>query len=396
MELNFKYAEEYAVISESEQRKLNQIQEMMEKKEAMLDWLDIDTSVSMKDLQKMDELTQKIRNSADVFIVTGIGGSYLGSKAVIDCFSPYFSKRKPEIIYVGYHLSASYLQDIMTYIEGKSVYLNVISKSGTTLETLVSFQKLYQFIKENYVDYRERVIITTDITKGKLRKFAEEERLETFSIPREIGGRYSIFSPAGLFPISVMGVDIHQLLKGARSERNCFQKSGHYALTRKHLEDAGKVVEALTFYEEKFTSLALWIQQLFAETQGKQRKGILPIINPNTTNLHSLGQYLQEGRKIVFETVLRVKMADDLPLKGYHLTMGQLNELVADQVSVAHSQEDTPNIIISLDSLNEFEIGKILYFFEVAAAIGGYLLEINPFNQPGVETYKKLVNEYLS
>lgn len=328
MKINFDYAEEYHTISSLEKHVLDEIQKQLEKKESMLDWLDMDTSISSLELEEIKQLSGTIRNLCDVFLVVGIGGSYLGSKAVIESLSPYFSKEKPEIIFVGHQLSGSYLSELFEYIQGKSVYVNVISKSGETLEAMISFQSIYRYMKKTYLNYQERVIVTTGDSPSTLKKMATQDQLKTFFIPNQIGGRYSVFTVAGLFPIAISGIDIDRFIEGAKAERNCFSESSQYAITRKHLEDVGKVVEAFTIYEEKLLSIASWHQQLFAETQGKNQKGILPIINPNTTNLHSLGQYLQEGRKISFETVLKVENTKDFSLDSHPITMNQLNHLV--------------------------------------------------------------------
>jgi len=395
MKINFDYVKEYHTVSPREKKILDQIQTQLEKKESMLNWLDMDSCISPLELEEIKKEANKIRSFCDVFLVVGIGGSYLGSKAVIEAISPYFVKKKPEVIFVGHQLSGSYLNELLEYMNGKSVCVNVISKSGETLEPMVSFHTIYQYMKKTYLDYQKRIIVTTGDISSQLGKMAHKEQFKTFLIPSQIGGRYSVFTVAGLLPIAVSGIDIEQLVNGAKSERNCFSESSQYAITRKHLEEDGKVVEAFTVYEEKLSSIASWYQQLFAETQGKEEKGILPIVNPNTTNLHSLGQYLQDGRKIVFETVLEVEKAKDVLLEHYPMTMNQLNHLVLSQVAVAHSHGGVPSIIITLEDLSAYEIGKLLYFLEVSAAIGGYLLEIDPFNQPGVEYYKQLVKEEL-
>lgn len=395
MKLNFNYVKEYHSISLKEEEKLEKIKETMERKESMLDWLDIDTCISREDLIQIEELSKKIRSSCDIFLVIGIGGSYLGSKAVIDGLRPYFSEEKPEVIFAGHQLSASYLVHLLEHLRGKQVCVNMISKSGGTLEPSVTYQKIYQYMKENFQDYKDRIIITTSKTHGKLRDFAIKEGLKMLTIPEQIGGRYSVFTSVGLLPIAVSGIDIYQLLEGAKKEKDCFDISKQYAIIRKHLEESGRVVEAITIYEEKLSSLASWIQQILAETQGKEEKGILPIINPNTTNLHSIGQYFQEGRPIAFETVIQVEKTENILLEEYKLTMNELNHLVLNQVAIAHKQSEMPSIIIILEELTPHEIGKLLYFFEMTAAIGGYLLDINPFDQPGVEAYKKLVNQEL-
>lgn len=395
MQIKFDDVKKYDTISETERERLKKIYGIIKQKESMLDWTDIKTCISKEELQKIVELSNEVRTFCDIFIVIGIGGSYLGSKAVIEALSPYFNKNKPEIIFAGHQLSASYLKELLTYIKDKSVVINVISKSGGTLEPSIAFDEFYTYMKENYQDYKKRIIVTTDQEAGNLRNFAIQEGLSTLSIPREIGGRYSVMTTVGLFPIAVSGIDIIKLLKGAKEAKDCFEDASRYALIRKHMEEDNKFIEAITVYEEKLSSFAGWCQQLFAETQGKEGKGILPIINQNTTNLHSIGQYLQEGKNIVFETVITVEDTEDIFLDKYNMTMNELNNVVAEQVSIAHKLSNTPSIKIILEELSPTEIGKLIYLYEMTAAIGGYLLDINPFDQPGVEEYKKLVIEEL-
>ncbi len=395
MKIDFTHAKKWNTCSEEERKKLEEIKEKMNQKQEMLDWLDVETCIEEEEKKKISLLASEIRNQADVFVVIGIGGSYLGSRAVIEALQPYFQKNKPEILFAGNHLSSSYLKELLMYLEGKSVYVNVISKSGGTLEPSIAFEKIYKYMKEHFSDYEKRIIVTTDKEEGKLRKFATENHLETLTVPRQIGGRYSVLSPVGLFPIAVAGIDFLSLLTGANFNRNCFDEAAQYALVRKHLEEDGYTIEANTIYEEKLSSFAAWAQQLFAETQGKEGKGILPIVNENTTNLHSIGQYLQEGTKNVFETVWKIEETEDLTLENYDLSMNELNHLVLEKVMEAHESGNTPSILFTLSELSPMEIGKWIYFEEMAAAIGGYLLDVNPFNQPGVEAYKKLVNQEL-
>ncbi|MCI8589035.1 MAG: glucose-6-phosphate isomerase [Bacilli bacterium] len=395
MKINWDFIGNEKIISEAEYKKIEAIQEIMNKEKSMLGWKDVDVMISSLEVEEIWNLSKMVRNACDVFIVIGVGGSYLGSKAIIDALRPYFSKSTPEIIFAGHQLSSEYLSNLLEYIEGKRVFLNVISKSGKTLEPTIAFQKLYTYLKKHDLEYMKHVVVTTDSESGFLSTFAKKEGLKVLNIPREVGGRFSVLSAAGLFPISVFGVDIKALLQGARSMEGCFFEAAQYAIVRKHMEDSLKFVEAYTFYEEKLSSFAAWLQQLFAETQGKNKKGILPIINPNTTNLHSIGQYFQEGRDILFETVLRVEKTKDLFLEEYSQTMHQINQIVLEQVAYAHVEGNTPSIIVTIDSLTPMELGKLIYFFEMSAAIGGYLLDVDPFNQPGVDAYKKLVNQEL-
>ncbi|MDD6224439.1 MAG: glucose-6-phosphate isomerase [bacterium] len=307
IKLSSKYVEKYDSISEQEKIKLKEIETIINEKASMLDWTDPNQTISQQDLEKIKEYTKKIQKRADLFLVIGIGGSYLGSKAVIEALSPYFSKKTPEVMFIGYHLSGTYLKELLNYITGKSIYVNVISKSGTTLETIACFEIIEKYMKENFSDYQDRIFVTTSKTNNHLTEIAIREHYHTLEIPENIGGRFSVLTPVGLFPIAVGGIDIQELLKGIPSNDEIFQLASRIALIRKHLEEDHKTVEAVTFYEKKLSSLSLWYQQLFAETQGKDEKGILPIPNFNTTNLHSIGQYFQDGKKQVFETVIKIE-----------------------------------------------------------------------------------------
>ncbi len=396
MKLNTDFVRGYSYITSDEEKKLERIQKSIEEKSSMLDWIDIDTCVSKEEKQEIKKVAKQLREKYQVFIVIGIGGSYLGSKAVIESLSPYFPKEEQrEIIFAGYQLSSSYLKELLQYIEDKEVCLLVISKSGSTLEPAVSFDVLKNHLKAKYSNYQERIVVITDRDRGILRREAQEEGYLSFEVPKNIGGRYSVLSAVGLLPIALSGIDIDKLLKGASSMRDCFKEAKMFATIRDHLEYVGKNIEMITVYEEKLTSFAMWYQQLFAETQGKNHKGILPVVNLNTTNLHSVGQYLQDGTRNVFETVIKVKKSDELFLDKYKIDMHELNSLVQEQVAKAHLKGDTLSIVIEIDELSPFCLGQLIYFLEMSAAIGGYLLDVDPFDQPGVEEYKKLVNEKL-
>jgi len=395
--IHFEYEKEYSEITSEEQQKLNFIKETIEKKESMLDWKDISSCISVSELEHIKKTAKQIQQDFDTFIVVGIGGSYMGSKAVIESLKPYFSTPDIEVIFAGYQLSSAYLKELLQYIEGKNVAINVISKSGNTLEPAATFQILLDYMKSNYLDYQERIFVTTDKDTGSLRKLATEEGFQSFEVPKNIGGRYSVLTPVGLLPLAVAGIDIDMLLNGARSmENDCFRLASQVAITRYHLEQNNKNVEAFTIYDEKLSSFGLWYQQLFAETQGKNQKGILPFVNLNTTNLHSIGQYLQDGTRNVFETVLKVENMKDISLTHFPISMHQLNNIVLEQVLLAHQKGGTPSILIEIDEITAFTIGQLILFFELTAAIGGYLLDVNPFDQPGVEEYKKLVNNELN
>lgn len=375
LKLSDKFIKKYSYINDFEKEKGKYIKEIIEKKQSMLDWLDIDTLISKEDLNKIFTLSNKIRNDCDVFIVIGIGGSFLGTKAIYEALNPYFKKGKMEVIFLGYNMDDEYINEVIEHIKDKRVYVNVISKSGNTLETSYAFKKIRQFLKNNDSNYKKRIIITTG-SNGHLRDIVNRRDYESFLIPDNIGGRFSCLSVVGLFPLCVMEIDILKLLEGAKSTRNCFDSAYLFALIRYHLENSGKTVEALTIYNEKLLTLASWYQQLFCETQGKNGKGILTFPNLNTTNLHSIGQYLQDGRRQVFETVITFKN-------------NNFNNNILDKVAYAHYLGDCPSFIIELSNLDEFNLGQLIYFLEVSSVCGAFLLNVNPFNQPGVEKYKE-------
>lgn len=386
IEVKNSYVKKYDTLSLTEEIKLKQIKEIIEEKQEMLDWIDIETTISDEEIKKIQELVSSIREKCDIFLVIGIGGSYLGSKAVIEALSPYFNHQHPEIIFLGHNLSTQYLEEVIDYIKNKNVYVNVISKSGNTLETTIAFNRIYEYLKENDYNYQEKIIVTTDANKGNLRALVNKENFISLEVPKNIGGRFSVLTAVGLFPIAVAGIDIKEILAGASNIRDCYNLASKVALIRYHLEQAGKKIEAVTFYEEKLSTFAAWYQQLFAETQGKNGKGILPFPNPNTTNLHSLGQYFQEGTKQVFETIIKIEDPTDNKT---------LNSLVLEQVAIAHLEGDTPSLILSISKLDPYHLGKLIYLLEMSATIGAYLLEVNPFDQPGVEKYKQNVHSQL-
>lgn len=389
------FCKEYSMITEKEQEKLIEIRQNIFKQDKMLDWIRKDTTINEQELSRLIEVGTTIRQSCDIFLVIGIGGSFLGSKALIEALHPYFSNSKPEIIFLGYHLSTEYLNEVIKYIKDKNVYVNVISKSGNTIETSIAFQTIYNYLKEHDEEYQKKIIITTGPDSGSLRKIVQEEKLISFSIPKNIGGRFSVLTAVGLFPLVVAGIDVYELLRGAYESEDCFLEASKFALIRYHLEKDSKTVEAITYYEEKLTSFALWYQQLFAETQGKNKKGILPIPNLYTTNLHSLGQYFQEGRSQVFETILKVEEVPTTNIYYQNKNLTEVNSIILKQVALAHKEGNTPSIILSIPKLNTYYLGNLIYFLEMASTIGAYLMDIYPFDQPGVENYKNKVKQAL-
>lgn len=375
-------------------KELSKIKKIFDNPTKMMDWYDLDNVISEEELDKLITTSETIRKNYDVLVVIGIGGSYLGAKAIIDAFAPYFTKSKPEIIFAGNSLSASYHHELIEYLKDKNYLINIVSKSGGTLEPSLVFELLIKELKNKYKDnYHERVIITTDPDKGNLRELANKNNYQSFTIPSDIGGRFSVLTAAGLLPIAVSGIDVRKLLKGARGcdKDVCYE----YANIRHQLYIQGHVLESYTVYEPKLLYFTEWLKQLFAESQGKDYKGIMPISAVNTRDLHSLGQYYQEGSRIIFETVIGIDFTKDLLAENYKKTYDQINNIALKSVAKAHLKDKTYSNIISLDTISEENIGELIYFFELAAAIGGYLLKINPFNQPGVAKYKEIINQEL-
>ena len=361
----------------------------------MLDWYNIDKCISENDLIKIKNVSRDIKENCELFIVIGIGGSFLGAKAVINALSPYFRTKKPEIIFAGNSLSEDYLNELIIYMENKNTFVNVISKSGTTLEPSIAFDIIYRKMQEkyNYDELRKRIIITTDPEKGFLRKLANDNNYPSFIVPEQIGGRYSVLTAVGLLPIAVAGIDIDKLLLGAKQVN--IDDAFEYAIIRDILYHQGKIVELFTFYEPKLEYFVEWLKQLFGETQGKNKKGIFPSSSNNTRDLHSLGQFYQEGNPIIFETIIGINKKGFLKSSLYDYSIEDINMIALKQVAYAHLEAGVESNIIMIDKLDEINLGMLIYYFEVAAATGAYLLEVNPFDQPGVVAYKKLIEKEL-
>ena len=377
--------------------KIDSISETLKKKEDMLDWYDVETCISKEELKKLKKVAKQVRDDADVLLVIGIGGSYLGAKAVIDMFSSYFNKSKPEIIFGGFNVSSEYTKELLEYIKDKNVYVNVVSKSGTTLEPSLCFDLVLKQLKSRYKgeELRKRIIVTTDKEKGTLKELANKEGYTTFIVPDKIGGRYSVLSSVGLFPIEVAGISSSKLLKGAKSAKKYEKDAYEYAIIRDILYKKGRVIESYTVYEPKLYYFSEWLKQLYGETQGKNNKGIFPVSIVNTRDLHSLGKFLQEGNPVLFESVIVIENNVKVKLDNYKQDMNEINLIASDRVAKAHLNGNTPSLIFTIDKLNEENIGALIYFFEVAASVGGYLLDVNPFDQPGVSEYKKLLSSSL-
>lgn len=367
-----------------------------------------------EEFSKIISAAEKIRKQSDVLIVIGIGGSYLGARAVIElCTSPLrnkLCKDGPEIYFAGCNLSSDYMAEIAEICENKDFSVNVISKSGTTTEPAIAFRFFRNLLEKKYGKdgAKERIFCTTDRSKGTLKESADKEGYETFVVPDDIGGRFSVLTPVGLLPIAVAGIDINELMLGAAKAKKEYENPNfseneamQYAAARNILLEKGKALELLVSYEPSFCQMAEWWKQLFGESEGKDGKGIFPCSAIFSTDLHSLGQFVQDGTRNLFETVVRFEKSrkkitvteeenngDGLNfLAG--MDMQEINEKARLGTLVAHTEGKVPNIIITCKERTSTEVGALIYFFEIAVAISGYMLGVNPFNQPGVESYKK-------
>lgn len=379
-------------------------------------WIDLPTNYDKEEVENIKKAAKKIQSDSDILLVIGIGGSYLGARAVIESLTNTFynmqdkSQRKnPQILYVGNNLSTNYINDLIDYIGDKDISINVISKSGTTTEPAIAFRIFREIMESKYSlkEARNRIYVTTDKNKGALKELAKKEKYTTFVIPDNVGGRYSVLTAVGLLPIATAGINIDELMKGARiaqdrySDKNLkYNECYKYAVIRNMLYDKEKNIELLVTYEPKMHYFIEWWKQLFGESEGKEQKGIYPSGAEFTTDLHSLGQYIQEGRRNLFETVINIEKSendiimkseeDDLDNLNYleGKTLDCINKKAMEGTIEAHAEGDVPNIKINIDKLDENCMGQLIYFFELACAMSGSILGINPFNQPGVEKYK--------
>ncbi len=380
-----------------------------------LGWLNLPSSMAPSELHRIKNTAARLSKISDIVVVVGIGGSYLGARAVIDALSGSFDtfqkdRQHPFVVYAGQNISGDYLYELLGLLENKSFSIIVISKSGTTTEPAIAFRVLRELLEKKYssAGLKDRIVVVTDSKKGALRTLADREGFESYIIPDDTGGRYSVLTPVGLLPIAVAGYDIEKLVEGALSMEKAtapdmpFDKnlSAVYALTRNLLYKQGKSIEILVSYHPKLHYLAEWWKQLYGESEGKEHKGIFPAAVDFTTDLHSMGQWIQEGERTIFETVLSIE-APEYKLEVPHDKddLDKLNYLAGKQVDdinkmaelgtlIAHVDGGVPNIRISIPALNEYYLGQLIYFFEKACGISGYLLDVNPFDQPGVEAYK--------
>lgn len=373
-------------------------------------WLNWANNYDKDEFSRIKEVAAKVRENTEVFVVCGIGGSYLGARAAIEMMNGLYGDKKPEIIYMGNTFSSTYISQVMNYIKDKEVTVNVISKSGTTTETALAFRILKQFMEEKYgEDAKNRIIATTDKARGTLKALADKEGYETFVIPDDIGGRFSVITPVGLLPIAVAGIDIDALMKGlhdgmgeygdADLEKNAAYR---YAVARRILQNQGYAVELLVNYEPQMQMVAEWWKQLFGESEGKDGKGILPDSVCFSTDLHSLGQFVQEGKKVLFETNLYVETPmidltfpnDEANEDGMNYLAGKsvdwANKMAAKGTLQAHEETGgVPNILLTMPGMTSYDFGNMCMFFFKAIAMTTLMNDSNPFNQPGVEVYKK-------
>lgn len=381
-------------------------------------WLNSPLEKNESLVDSINQVANEIKMSADVLVVVGIGGSYLGARAIQDALSPYFGVKQNgiQVVYVGQNMSGAYINQLLVSLEKKEVYVNVISKSGTTMEPALAFRVLRQYMEERYgSESSRRIIVTTDAEKGLLKRMAEKSGYRQFIIPNNIGGRYSVLTPVGLLPIAVAGVNIEQLLAGAKQaaillkEENLIKNEAYqYAVIRHILYKKGYQIELLASFEPGLANLHEWWKQLFGESEGKEKKGLFPTSVSFSTDLHSMGQFIQEGNPIFFETLLHFKhIENDYYVPFDQRNEDQLNYLVnrsfneindcsKQGTAIAHVEGGVPLLQIELECLDEYHLGYLVYFFMKACAMSAYLLEVNPFDQPGVEAYKSKVKELLN
>lgn len=376
-----------------------------------LGWVDWIKNYDVKEYQRIKEVAAAVKDKAEVLLVCGIGGSYLGARAAIEMIQGLYPENDTEVIFIGNTFSSTYFKQVEHHIKNKSVVLNVISKSGTTTETAMAFRMLKQMMEERYgkEECKTRIIATTDKARGTLKSLADKEGYQTFVIPDDIGGRYSVITPVGLVPMAIMGIDIDAVyngLKAAYDELNTDNLANNpayqYAVARRILQNMGKDAEMLVAYEPQMQMVTEWWKQLFGESEGKDGKGILPCSAIFSTDLHSLGQFIQEGKKVLFETLVLVDKPtmdglfpnDEEDTDGMNYlankSLNWVNKMACEGTLEAHEVTgNVPNLIIRIEDMKEYTFGYMCYFFFIACAMSCYMLDINPFNQPGVEVYKK-------
>ena len=382
-----------------------------------LGWIDLPVNYDKVEFTRIQEAAKRIQETSDILIVIGIGGSYLGARAAIEMLTNNFynvlskeDRKAPQIFYVGNNISATYMNQLLKAIEGKDISVNVISKSGTTTEPAIAFRIFKDLLEKKYgkEEAKKRIYATTDASKGALKTLADAEGYETYVIPDDVGGRFSVLTAVGLLPIAAAGVNIEEMMKGAADARETYSNPSvkendcyKYAAVRNALYNKGKTIEILVNYEPSLHYFNEWWKQLYGESEGKDNKGIFPAAVDFSTDLHSMGQYIQEGRRDLFETVINVDKAEESVIieatedniDGLNFLAGKdmnfVNQKAFQGTLLAHNDGGVPNMVVNVPELTPYYFGQLVYFFEKACGISGYLLGVNPFNQPGVEAYKK-------
>ncbi len=419
IKLNYSFAEQF--LRENDllglQAQVNAANDMINNKNGLgndfLGWVNLPQDYDKIEFERIKKAAQKIQNDTDVLIVIGIGGSYLGARAAIEFLKgPFYNDltNGPKIYFAGNNISGSYLDDILKICENKRVSVNIISKSGTTTEPAIAFRVFRKLLEERYGEEEaaKRIYCTTDKARGTLKQLADKKGYECFVVPDDIGGRYSVLTAVGLLPIAASGVDIDALMKGAAQAAKDYREPDlykndcyAYAALRNAFYRKGKIIELLVSYEPRFTMMAEWFKQLYGESEGKDNKGLFPASVTFSTDLHSMGQFVQDGTRTMFETVVTFGESDkDIIIEmeeddgdGLNFlagkTMSFVNEKAFEGTVLAHTDGSVPNLVINVDKPDEENLGRLIYFFEKACAVSGYLLGVNPFDQPGVESYKK-------
>lgn len=423
--LTFDYSKASSFISEKEVSMMEDLVQTAKEKllnrsgagNDFLGWVDLPVNYNKEEFSRIQKAAQKINSDSDVLLVIGIGGSYLGARAAIEFLRHGFYnsvskevRKTPEIYFVGNSISTSYMKQLMDVLEGKDFSINIISKSGTTTEPAIAFRVFKKMLEGKYgkSEAAKRIYATTDKARGALKNLATEEGYESFVVPDDVGGRFSVLTAVGLLPIAVSGADITKLMEGAASGRKQALEASYmeneallYAAIRNILLRKGKLVEIVANYEPSLHYVSEWWKQLYGESEGKDNKGLFPAAADLTTDLHSLGQFIQDGSRIMFETVLNVETStceiileeEEIDLDGLNYLAGKtvdfVNKSAMNGTILAHTDGQVPNLVVNIPEQNEFCLGELFYFFEFACGISGYLLGVNPFDQPGVESYKK-------
>jgi len=406
--------EEFRASQQEAVKAMQSLVDEYETREGMTGWMTIAADIRPQ-IDNIERCASRLRSDCDAVVICGIGGSYLGAKAVIEAMKKHFDNAKPEVLFAGYNLSQDYLIDLCEYLSNKKFGVICISKSGTTMETAISFRVLRnQMERDLGIEWaKEHIVCITDLEKGALHDIAVEQGYQMFEVPGNIGGRYSVLSAVGLLPIAVAGLDIRQLIAGAfdfyrphRGVEACGEIID-YAAIRNLLYRKGKKIEVFVEYEPKLRFFGEWWKQLFGESEGKEGKGIFPASVSYSTDLHSLGQYMQEGERHLFETVISVDKGEreievprtkdnyDKLNKLSWYTIGYINSVAEKGVRMAHIAGGVPNIRINISKITEYHLGQLIYFFELACAVSGKMLGVNPFDQPGVEAYKANIKKLL-